>query len=584
MLMSQRLSVRLLLQLALVIVLCLTYAGTARATVSIDGVDPKTSDNILAYLRLDDEPCDAPEWRLRRVFKESAGEIRESLEVVGYYNVAIEQQLERGDSCWHASFVIDPGQPVVLRNVSLLVESDEPLGKVLEKAVSECPLRRGEILQHADYEACKRRISRAAERRGFFSAEFTEHQIDVYPEEEIADVTLLFVTGPRYVYGAIDINQDVLDPNLIRRFNRITPGEPYDAEFIRRLQRDLVSSTYFDQVLFNRTPRGAPYFDVPIEIVLTPGKKYQFSTGIGYATDVGLKLRFDVLNRRVNTRGHQYEFNASLSQVISEFGFTYRIPLDRPRDWYTFDTDYTLQDNDSFKSKLFTTGVQRVQRRDNDWIRSLFLNLRFEDYETGITDDGTSTLLTPGIGYAFVSEDYPPRPLFGHRTDVQLLGAYEGLISDTSFVQIYGTTKWVFSLWDGARLITRAQAGFTLIDELDTLPASVRFYAGGDVSVRGYAYNSLGPTDAAGAVIGGSNLLVGSVEVDHRVYENWSVAAFVDSGNAYDDLNDFEPQTGVGGGVRWYSPLGPIRIDIAFPLASDAPDTYRFHVTLGPDL
>ena len=130
----------------------------------------------------------------------------------------------------------------------------------------------------------------------------------------------------------------------------------------------------------------------------------------------------------------------------------------------------------------------------------------------------------------------------------------------------------------------RKQTGFTLIDELDTLPASVRFFAGGDVSVRGYAYNSLGPEDPLGAVIGGENLLVGSVEVDHMIADNWSLAAFIDSGNAYDSISDFNPATGIGAGIRWFSPLGPIRFDLAFPLEKDAPDDYRFHITLGPDL
>jgi translocation and assembly module TamA len=112
----------------------------------------------------------------------------------------------------------------------------------------------------------------------------------------------------------------------------------------------------------------------------------------------------------------------------------------------------------------------------------------------------------------------------------------------------------------------------------------VRYFAGGDISVRGYAYNSLGPTDPFGAVVGGENLLVGSIEIDQQITNDWSVAAFVDSGNAYNALRDFNPATGIGLGIRWFSPLGPIRVDIAVPLEKDAPDDYRVHITLGPDL
>ena len=573
-----------IIRLVFVGLLWLCGVISAHAEVSISGTDKLVRTNILAYLRLDDEPCDAPDWRVRRLFADADTEIRESIEVVGYYNVEIEKKLDTSTACWQANFVITVGQPVLLRTISIKVETGGAQDIELDNAVQECALRSGDVLQHANYDACTRRIARIARERGYFSAEFIERRIDVYPDELAADITLHFKTGPRYLFGTTSFDQDVLDDDLIRRFVSITPGDPYDAILVRRLQRDLITSAYFDQVAFKPAPRSEPYFDVPIHVKLTAGKRYQYNAGIGYATDVGPKLRFGVLNRRINSRGHNIEFEVNLSKVISDVGVTYRIPLDKPRDWFTIDTFYKVEDNDSFLSELFSAGIQRVQKRDNGWIRTLFLNLRIEEYETGTIDDGYSELLTPGIGYAFVEEDYPPRPLAGHRSSVQMRGAVKGAISDTSFLQLYGNTKWVFGLWSGARLLPRAEVGATLIDELDTLPASVRYYTGGDTSVRGYAYNSLGPTDPLGAVVGGENLLVGSVEIDQQIATDWSVAAFIDSGNAYDALKDFDPATGVGAGIRWFSPLGPVRVDIAVPLEKDAPDSYRVHITLGPDL
>jgi len=573
-----------LLQLAMACLFWLGSICTTQAEVTITGVEPQILDNILAYLRLDNEACDAPAWRLRRLFIEAEDEIREALEVVGYYNAEIDKQFETGETCWQANFVITPGQPVVLRSISIVIDTDGAQDSELENVVQQCALNAGDILQHAGYDACRRNITQTATARGYFAAEYTERRIDVYPDEYAADITLYFVTGPRYVFGAITFDQAVLDPDLIQRFVRINPGEPYDAERVRRLQRHLVTSAYFDQVSLTRNPRGEPYFDVPIHIELTPGKKFQYSAGIGFATDVGPKLRFGVLNRRLNAHGHQAEFETNISRVISDIGVSYRIPLDKPKDWLTFNVGFKTEDNDSFVSDLITTGVQRIQERDNNWIRTLFLDLRLEEYATSEIDKDRSKLLTPGISYAFVEEDYPPRPLSGHRSTVRLSGAVEGLISDTSFAQVYGNTKWVFELWSGGRLLTRAEAGFTLIDQLDTLPASVRFFAGGDTSVRGYAFKSLGPTDPFGNVVGGENLLVGSIELDQQFADNWAVAVFVDSGNAYDELKEFDTATGVGAGIRWFSPLGPIRFDVAIPLEDDAPDDYRIHITLGPDL
>ena len=112
----------------------------------------------------------------------------------------------------------------------------------------------------------------------------------------------------------------------------------------------------------------------------------------------------------------------------------------------------------------------------------------------------------------------------------------------------------------------------------------MRYFAGGDYSVRGYDFETLGPSDDTGNVVGGSHKLVGSVEFDQRVWGRWSAAAFFDSGNAFDDFSKLRFKSGVGAGLRWYSPLGPVRIDLAFPLDDDAPDDWRIHVTLGPDL
>ena len=144
------------------------------------------------------------------------------------------------------------------------------------------------------------------------------------------------------------------------------------------------------------------------------------------------------------------------------------------------------------------------------------------------------------------------------------------------------SAKWIWSLPNEARIIFRGEVGTTWKDDFNALPPSVRFFAGGDTSVRGYEYESLGPTDTDGEVIGGSSLAVASVEYEHPIVPRWSVAAFVDSGDAFDD-SSFETNTGVGVGFRWQSPLGPIRVDVAKPFDGDDRGA-RLHISLGPDL
>jgi len=188
----------------------------------------------------------------------------------------------------------------------------------------------------------------------------------------------------------------------------------------------------------------------------------------------------------------------------------------------------------------------------------------------------------PGVDWTKLVADDTLRPSAGHRLNFELRGAADSLGSDTSFVQTAVSAKWIWSLPNAARILVRGSLGTTWADNFNELPPSVRFFAGGDTSVRGYEYDSLGPLDADGEVVGGSSLAVASVEYEHPVVPGWSVAAFVDSGNAFDG-SDLDARTGVGVGFRWQSPLGPIRVDVAKPLDGDDRGA-RLHISFGPDL
>jgi translocation and assembly module TamA len=567
------------------ILTALLFAPAAQAGVQLTGVDKDNEATILGYLQLDDELCDSPKWRVRRLFAAAEQEIRSALEVSGYYAATIEQELQQQEACWQASFRISLGEPVRLRQILVSVDTGNKPDAEFSEAIKQCALQPDDVFRHASYETCKQRIARVAEDRGYFSGSFEIQKVDVYPEQYVADITLKYLSGPRYTFGSVSFEQDVLNTDLAERYVEFRPGEPYDAERVRDLQLDLASSRYFDQINLSTLPRGEPHFDVPVLISLTPGQARQFTYGLGYATDLGVRARFGALNRRRNTGGHQSELEVSASEVLSEAVFSYRIPLDRPAaESFAFSTGYRIEETDTTTSDLFTSGVSLSNKQRNDWIQKWFLDLRLEDYTAGVTDSGYSKLLLPGLGYSYATDDYPPRPLTGHRTGVYVRGASDVFISDTSFAQLYAQSKRIFGLWKGGRVLVRGEYGTTIIDGLDTLPTSVRYFAGGDVSVRGYGFKDLGPEDEFGEVVGGKHVITGSVELDQRVAQNWSVAAFVDSGNAFDDYNDINFATGVGAGVRWYSIVGPIRFDIAVPLESNAPDDYRIVITMGPDL
>lgn len=559
-------------------------AADARPKIVVTGVDGAVRDNVLAHLRLDDETCGAPSWRVRRLYREAEQQAQTAVRAYGYYDARIEKAFEQTSECWSVRLAIDPGQPVQVRDVDVRVTGPGAGSPEFETILREIPLVDGKSLNHDDYEKYKRRFPSAADRLGYFDAVFATSRVDVYPDDLAADITLLFDTGVRYTFGDVTFDQDVVRPELARGYIDFEPGQPYDSKRITKLYEALLTTGYFYGVDIRTTPNGEPDHDVSIAIRMNAAKFRSYTGGVGFGTDAGVKLRAGFHHRRWNRKGHQLEVNGSWSKVIAEAGASYQLPLNDPRNnWLSFDAGYKREENSSADSETWKIGAKTFRQQTENWLRTYFIDFGYEDYVVGVDDDD-SFLLIPGVSWERTMKSGPPRPLSGIKVNLEISGAAEPLLSSTSFAQVRGFGKLAHALWPGARGLARAELGFTLKSDFDALPASIRFFAGGDVSVRGYDYKSLGPTDDLGLVVGGSHLAVFSYEVDQLVRENWAVAAFVDAGNAFDNLDNLDFKVGVGAGIRWFSVLGPIRVDFAVPLASDAEDSWRVHVSLGPDL
>jgi translocation and assembly module TamA len=559
--------------------------GMARAEVDLQGLSRTTDAAVRATLGLVREACDAPPARVRRLYRRADDEIRMALEVYGYYSPVITRSLRFDAKCWQAKFVVVRGPRTRLREVRVALAGDGSDDRELRALVAAAPLKSGDGLNQRRYDEFKERVTGTATRRGYFDGEFTTSRIAVYPEQAAADVTLEFRPGERYRFGEVVFDQDVLTGELSASYLEFERGDPYDADQISDLYAALFASGYFQGVDIRTENRPAPDRDVIVTITLTPARPRTWSTGIGYATDTGPKIRMDYLNRRRNDRGHQLEFTGTAAEIIGDVAASYRLPLGSPRDeWLSLNAGYRYERPDENRSDLYRIGAEQVLRRGARWLESRFVNYSQERFKVG-QERGTSNLVVPGLGWATRTLGrMQVRPRTGYVLNLRVSGTTEAIGSDTEFLQAEVSGRFIVPLWSTARLQARAEVGATAKDRFSDLPFSVRYFAGGDYSVRGYDYKALGPRDAAGAVIGGSHKLTGSLEIDQRLLERWSIAAFVDAGNAFDAFAAMKLKTSVGGGVRWYSPLGPIRFDIGVPLDRDAPDSFRVHITLGPDL
>jgi translocation and assembly module TamA len=565
-----------------VTVAALAVAARAGATVEIVGVDGALADNVRAYLRLDEEPCDAPQWRVEQQYRAAPAQIREALQAYGYYEPAIETAMMRNDGCWHVELSIGTGEPVLLRRVEVALTGEAASDAAFTLARDAAGLASGGNLEHAAYEFLKRRWADLARERGYAEARFVTSRIDVYPDEHAADVELAFDSGVRYAFGRVELEQAVLTERLAGSYVTFREGEPYDASRLTEVYGELAASGFFRTIDVRPLAPDAATRTIPVEITLTSAARIQQSYGIGFSTDTGPRLRFGRNNRRYNERGHQFGINAQLSPVISEVTANYRLPLRGSRsEWLNFDTGFNREDTETAESKRIELGARRVHERRQDWTRTEMLSLRVEDF--AVADQaGRSRLLLPGVDWTRIRADNEIRPQQGSRLSLELRAATDAVLSDTSLLQAIARGKWIWTLPRGRRLLVRGEVGATAKRDFDELPASVRFFAGGDNSVRGYEFRALGPVDAEGQVIGGSALATGSFELEQPLTRRWSMAFFVDSGNAFEGSR-LDARTGAGLGARWQSPLGPIRLDVAHPFDDETTD-WRLHVSLGPDL
>ncbi|MBS1269869.1 MAG: Translocation and assembly module subunit TamA [Gammaproteobacteria bacterium] len=317
---------------------------------------------------------------------------------------------------------------------------------------------------------------------------------------------------------------------------------------------------------------------VPIDLRLTARKASEYQAGAGFGTDTGLRGSLSWEQHRLNKHGHRLGGTLQLSEIGASAEGRYTIPFGDPRrEEYGIFAGYSEDDPDTSDSRLAQFGIVRSTTLGGPRLDLSFTYQR-EDFtvagQTGLTD-----LFIPGAALSWVKADDRLFTRNGLRWNLSVRGT-AGAVSDFAFLQPRASGKWIHGFSD-ARIILRGEAAFT-VAKLENLPASIRFFAGGDQSVRGFDYEALGPENEEGKVTGGRHLLVGSAEVDYGITGKWRVAAFLDAGNAFDDFT--EPlRKSVGIGIRRITPIGPIRIDLARPISGGG-RSVRLHIGLGPDL
>ncbi|MDP3010654.1 MAG: autotransporter assembly complex family protein [Methylococcales bacterium] len=565
-------------------VLLYLIVPAVNAEVSISGLEGAASDNVRIMLSLAKEKCDAPRWKIESLFAQSEQEIDPALRAVGFYHPVIKKSLAFNQGCWQANFTIDAGTQVIVKTINITINGGAHDDPEFKKLRDKLLLKTGQPLRHNNYEKMKSQLASLAAQRGYLNSEFTSKKLVIDKAHNTASFELVFDSGKRQQFGEIIIEQDALEPELVAKYIAIKSGDFYSSEQLVETYDALSKSGYFDSIDIRPATdsNGKP---VPVTIKLHPKPKYHYAFGIGFDTDIGILASASYQDNRLNKLGHFLTADLDIAPVLSTANVEYTIPLDNPLT-ETFSVGFGVkrEDTDTFNSLSAKLSGRYKYTFDNGWKQTVFLDYSYEDFQTGTDTRGQTLLLVPGGNWLYSVADNPMRPSKGYRLKFDVAGSYKIPLSDVSFAQSSMAATWIQNLpWSGGKFIGRTELGATATNDFDKLPTTYRFYAGGISSVRGYAYKELGPTDAQGNVIGGQYLAVFSTEYEHTIFDDWGVAAFIDAGNAFNTVNNINLKTGAGLGARWYSPFGPVRVDVAIPL-SPADSAFQIHFSAGARL
>jgi translocation and assembly module TamA len=544
--------------------------------------------NISSYLSLgrlaDNEQLS--EAMFRRLYRKAAKEAAKALEPFGYYSPTISTTKRQvAPDKWQVTLTADPGTPIKITEVTINLIGPGTAPPRLARAVEHFPLRVGDVLSHQQYEQGKDRLIASALENGYQQAVFRTSRVEVRKQEYSATIQLDLVTGPRYLIGALHFQADFIDHDLLRKITPVREGAPFSPRALTRIRQSLFNAGYFSSVDINYDlAQVEPDTNkVPITIVLSPTPAHKYGIGLGYGTDTGPRAILEYTNRHLNRFGHQLDLHWQPSQRKSDFGGTYTIPIGDPkRDRLAITGTYTTEDFDNTETETLNAKISFDHfRRWGEY--STYLQYLEERYDTGSNlDSDQMRFLIPGIrGSVFWADDRLTTRQ-GLRLTATAIGSDQGLLGDTDFIQATLHAKGIYSFWDKWRIIGRAEIGTTLVDDIYELPPSLRFYAGGDQSVRGYGYKKISPTDDEGNLLGGKNLLTYSLELERNLVDAWSGAVFYDSGTVSDTFSNPTMHSGAGVGLRWNGVFGQVRLDLAKALDEDG--SWRIHFTLGADL
>ncbi|USX21527.1 autotransporter assembly complex protein TamA [Oxalobacteraceae bacterium OTU3REALA1] len=556
--------------------------------------------------------------QLFRLVRTTPEQIRTLVATAGYYSPEVSVKLDRDATPLAVQVTVAPGEPVRVGEVEIVLQGFPPNPD--QRASNQFnpdalrgtwALKRGEVFRQDDWEASKRALLRQVVQTRYPRAQLLESQATIDPESRQANLRVVLDSGPELRFGELRIEGLKRYPeSVITNLNPIDPGDYYSEAALQSYQSRLQDTGYFSSVevsadmsaILNeqleaaaatapppgadpaaaaaaavpvpRSDNAATMAPLPLLVRVTENKRKNVSAGVGYSTNTGnrasltyddlaifglrLKSALTLETKRQTARGdfyfpvtpegYNHSIGASYERSDIEGEVTAVTSVAAKRAWGTPLLERSI-------SLELLTETKTVQGQESVTSKSLPLTY-------AVTWRKVDNLLMPTKGYAL---------------NAQVGGALLPILTDEAFVRAYTRGIYYLPLNTTSNIILRAEVGALGSRSKVGVPAVYLFRAGGDQSVRGYAYQELGVKQGE-ATVGGRYLATASAEYQYWFKPQYGAAVFYDAGNAGDSFSALHPKSGYGIGARWKSPVGPINVDVAY---GHAVQKYRLHFSLG---
>ncbi|ENM5741945.1 autotransporter assembly complex protein TamA [Vibrio metoecus] len=551
----------------------------ADVKLEITGLSGAEKDNVDAYLSSIAPQDYSTSLRFQSQLEKS---ITEALNALGYYHASLHFTVSEDNQ--RLSVAVTLGEVTRFSEVDIVISGEAENDRDFQRLIRRSGLKVGQSLNHSLYDNLKSGIRNLALQKGYFNGDFQDSRLEVIPELNQARVKLHFDSGIRYQFGATTVEGSQIDENRVMSLRPFKQGDPYLVSQVGEFNQNLSNTDWFSSVFvepdLSQLDQGR---ELPMKVSLAPQARNQLETGLGYSTDVGVRGSLKWKKPWVNSLGHSFDSSFSLSAPEQTITAGYKIPLDDVLHEY-YRIQYGMKhvdkrDTESLESNL---ALERHWQLDGGWHRTIFIRYLLENYEQGLQDDNSQFLL-PGVTYTRTRTRSSGSLLtWGDKQTITLEYGDPKLISATRVARVQAGSSWLRTYARNHRGLIRVDGGANLADQFDQLSPSLRFFAGGDNNLRGYGYESISPKDASGALTGAKYIATSSIEYQYRLTGNWWAAMFMDVGDAFNDNPDWKKGAGVG--VRWVSPVGPIRLDFAWGLDANPGEAFKIHFTLGPEL